>query len=94
VVLDPVYSGKAARGMVRDLARQPREGARSNGRAVVFVHTGGQLGLFAKEAQLAASLPAWTPGAPSSASSEEHARESACSILRARAPLDPVFMEG
>jgi D-cysteine desulfhydrase len=45
VVLDPVYSGKAALGMVEDLQ------ARTCDRAV-FIHTGGLLGLYAKEEQL------------------------------------------
>ena len=46
VVLDPVYSGKAALGMVEDLKARPVAGR------VLFVHTGGLLGLYAKEAQL------------------------------------------
>ena len=49
VVLDPVYSGKAAGGMVADLAARPC------GRCV-FVHTGGLLGLYAKAEQLAPML--------------------------------------
>ena len=49
VVLDPVYSGKAALGMAADLEARPCKRA-------VFVHTGGLLGLFAKEAQLAPLL--------------------------------------
>ena len=46
VVLDPVYSGKAALGMVEDLKARPVDGR------VLFLHTGGLLGLYAKEAQL------------------------------------------
>lgn len=49
IVLDPVYSGKAALGMAADLEARPCKRA-------VFVHTGGLLGLFAKEAQLAPLL--------------------------------------
>lgn len=49
VILDPVYSGKAALGMVADLAARPA-------RRAVFLHTGGLLGLYAKEAQLAPLL--------------------------------------
>ncbi|KAG6384243.1 hypothetical protein SASPL_155954 [Salvia splendens] len=45
VVLDPVYSGKAAYGMMRDMAENPRKW---EGRKVLFVHTGGLLGLYEK----------------------------------------------
>ena len=50
VVLDPVYSGKAALGMVADLKERP------GAKRVCFVHTGGLLGLYAKSAQLAPLL--------------------------------------
>ena len=50
VVMDPVYTGKALLGMVRDL------NARPVGRAL-FVHTGGLLGVFAKAEQIASALP-------------------------------------
>lgn len=49
VVLDPVYSGKAALGMLDDLRRHPA-------RVVLFIHTGGHLGLYAKEEQLKSLL--------------------------------------
>ena len=49
VVLDPVYSGKGALGMVADLAERPV------GRAC-FIHTGGLLGLYAQEERLARLL--------------------------------------
>ena len=52
IVLDPVYSGKAALGMLADLESRPV------GRAL-FIHTGGLLGLYAKEAQLAPLLGGW-----------------------------------
>lgn len=52
VVLDPVYSGKAARGMAADLEARPCAGA------ALFVHTGGALGLYAKLPQLGA-LELW-----------------------------------
>jgi D-cysteine desulfhydrase len=52
VVLDPVYTGKAWHGMVRELARDPRR----FGERVVFLHTGGVFGLFPKAAELAAVL--------------------------------------
>ena len=45
ICLDPVYSGKAALGMVADLAARPVERA-------LFIHTGGLLGLYAKEEML------------------------------------------
>jgi len=46
ICLDPVYSGKAALGMVEDLHRRP------GAKRVCFIHTGGMLGLFAKESML------------------------------------------
>ena len=66
VCLDPVYSGKGALGMVEDLQRQATGraqgeagGAQQGGRRrVLFIHTGGLLGLYEKEAQLAPLLPA------------------------------------
>ncbi len=45
VLLDPVYSGKAFAGLI-DLVRTGRWSADQN---VVFVHTGGSVGLFAQE---------------------------------------------
>jgi L-cysteate sulfo-lyase len=50
VLLDPVYSGKAMAGLI-DLVRRGRFGKDKN---VVFVHTGGQAGLFAYEPAFAA----------------------------------------
>jgi D-cysteine desulfhydrase family pyridoxal phosphate-dependent enzyme len=47
VLLDPVYSGKATLGMLRDL-----EGAESILR-VLFIHTGGMLGMYDKIGTLA-----------------------------------------
>ena len=52
VVLDPVYSGKAALGMVADLEARPV------GRAC-FIHTGGLLGLYAQEAMLQELVGPW-----------------------------------
>ena len=52
VVLDPVYSGKAALGMVADLAARPVERA-------CFIHTGGLLGLYAQEAALGELVGPW-----------------------------------
>ena len=50
VLLDPVYSGKAMSGLI-DLVRR---GHFANDDNVVFVHTGGQAGLFAYEPAFAA----------------------------------------
>lgn len=44
LVLDPVYSGKAFRGMVEEA----RNGRFAKGSSVLFVHTGGLFGLMAK----------------------------------------------
>ena len=49
-LLDPVYSGKAMSGLI-DLVRQGAFGKDEN---IVFVHTGGQAGLFAYEPAFAA----------------------------------------
>ena len=48
VVLDPVYTGKAFRGLVTDL----RDGFYQDVDDIIFVHTGGVFGLFAHEPQL------------------------------------------
>ena len=42
LVLDPVYTGKAFRGMVAEIVEGRFEGCRD----IVFVHTGGVFGLF------------------------------------------------
>ena len=42
ILLDPVYSGKAMAGLI-DLARKGRF---KKGENVVFIHTGGSVGLF------------------------------------------------
>jgi 1-aminocyclopropane-1-carboxylate deaminase/D-cysteine desulfhydrase-like pyridoxal-dependent ACC family enzyme len=48
-VLDPVYSGKALGQLLKDMAADP---ARWQGRRVLFIHTGGLLGMYDKAAQL------------------------------------------
>ena len=58
VLLDPVYSGKAAHGLIREMARDP--GA-WEGRRVLFVHTGGALGVYDKLAQLQPIMEATAP---------------------------------
>jgi L-cysteate sulfo-lyase len=50
VLLDPVYSGKAMSGLI-DLVLKGAFGKDEN---IVFVHTGGQAGLFAYESAFAA----------------------------------------
>ena len=45
VLLDPVYSGKAMAGLI-DLVRK---GSFRTDENIVFIHTGGQAGLFAYE---------------------------------------------
>jgi len=49
LLLDPVYSGKAFRGLVEELRRGERYDA---GSTVLFVHTGGLFGLFPKRREL------------------------------------------
>ncbi len=49
LLLDPVYSGKAMAGLIGEV----RAGRFGRGQTVVFVHTGGQPGLFARAAELA-----------------------------------------
>ncbi|XP_022885388.1 putative D-cysteine desulfhydrase 1, mitochondrial isoform X2 [Olea europaea var. sylvestris] len=56
VVLDPVYSGKAAFGMIRNMAENPKNW---EGRRVLFIHTGGLLGLFDKTQELAPLVSNW-----------------------------------
>jgi D-cysteine desulfhydrase len=52
VLLDPVYTGKAFRGLLRELAKTPRR----FGRDVVFLHSGGGFATFAYAAQYHAAL--------------------------------------
>ena len=56
IVLDPVYSGKAVLGMLRDLEDKVDKPLR-----VLFIHTGGMLGMFDKIDTLARlpSLGQW-----------------------------------
>ncbi|KAJ6764911.1 1-AMINOCYCLOPROPANE-1-CARBOXYLATE DEAMINASE-RELATED [Salix koriyanagi] len=56
VVLDPVYSGKAAYGMMKDMAENPKNW---EGRKVLFIHTGGLLGLFDKVDQMSSLVENW-----------------------------------
>ncbi|KAL5005385.1 hypothetical protein ScPMuIL_018841 [Solemya velum] len=43
IMVDPVYTGKAVRGLVQELNKNPH---RFKGRRVLFLHTGGIFGLF------------------------------------------------
>ncbi|KAK4488986.1 hypothetical protein RD792_004777 [Penstemon davidsonii] len=56
VVLDPVYSGKAAYGMIKDMNENPEKW---QGRKVLFIHTGGLLGLYDKTEQMAPLIGKW-----------------------------------
>ncbi|XP_059645259.1 bifunctional D-cysteine desulfhydrase/1-aminocyclopropane-1-carboxylate deaminase, mitochondrial [Cornus florida] len=56
VVLDPVYSGKAAYTMMKDMAENPMKW---EGKKILFIHTGGLLGLFDKTEQLAPLMGNW-----------------------------------
>ncbi|KAI0243109.1 Bifunctional D-cysteine desulfhydrase/1-aminocyclopropane-1-carboxylate deaminase, mitochondrial [Lamellibrachia satsuma] len=58
IILDPVYTGKAVRGMLEELAKNP---TRFRGRRILFLHTGGAFGTF--DGRLDKML--CTPGLPS-----------------------------
>lgn len=49
VILDPVYSGKAVHAMLAEMTQHPHEWL---GRRVLFIHTGGLLGMYDKSRQL------------------------------------------
>lgn len=49
IVLDPVYTGKAVHGMLSEMAADPEAW---RGRKVLFIHTGGLLGLYEAAPQL------------------------------------------
>lgn len=56
VVLDPVYSGKAAYGLMKDITENPEKW---QGRKILFIHTGGLLGLFDKTNELGTMVGNW-----------------------------------
>ncbi|XP_077230905.1 D-cysteine desulfhydrase 1, mitochondrial-like [Tasmannia lanceolata] len=56
VILDPVYSGKAAYGFSKDVKKNPAKWA---GRKVLFIHTGGIFGLYDKSKQLNDTVGKW-----------------------------------
>ena len=49
IIVDPVYSGKAVHGMLHDMRASAQEW---QGARVLFVHTGGLLGMYDKIPQL------------------------------------------
>lgn len=49
-------SGKAAYGMMKDMAENP---TKWEGRRVLFIHTGGLLGLYDKSEQMAPLVGKW-----------------------------------
>jgi D-cysteine desulfhydrase len=49
IIMDPVYSGKAVHGMLHHMRKAPEEW---EGARVLFIHTGGLLGMFDKAPQL------------------------------------------
>ncbi len=53
IILDPVYSGKAFYGMIKEL----EGGGFAPDSDLVFIHTGGLFGLFPQRQQLGLSLP-------------------------------------
>lgn len=55
IVLDPVYSGKAMKGLIA-LARAGRFTSDSGGETVVFLHTGGAQGLFGYQTEIEGAL--------------------------------------
>ena len=55
IVLDPVYTGKALRGFLRECKRDPER----FGPQVLFLHTGGVFGLFDKVELLQPELDDW-----------------------------------
>ena len=56
VVLDPVYSGKALYHFVNHVVRNKKDLVRP-GEKILFIHTGGTLGLYDKETQILPLLP-------------------------------------
>lgn len=56
IMLDPVYSGKALAGMLKDMMDNPEDW---EGRKVLFIHTGGLLGMYDKVQQLQPLIGKW-----------------------------------
>jgi D-cysteine desulfhydrase len=51
-----LYSGKAAYGMLKDMTSNP---AKWQGRKILFIHTGGLLGLYDKTDQMTSLVGNW-----------------------------------
>lgn len=56
VILDPVYSGKAIYQMCKDIMENP---SKWEGRRILFIHSGGLLGMFDKVQQLQPLIGKW-----------------------------------
>ena len=56
IVLDPVYSGKAALRMIKDLSEGGKKMMGGKRKKVLFIHTGGLLGLYDKDNQMQSIL--------------------------------------
>lgn len=56
IITDPVYTGKALNGLLKELRT---DGDAWKGRKIVFVHTGGLLGLFESAPQLQPLVESW-----------------------------------
>ncbi|KAJ3695954.1 hypothetical protein LUZ60_001331 [Juncus effusus] len=56
IVLDPVYSGKAAFNLLKEMETNP---VKWKGRKVLFIHTGGLLGLYDKNDQMVKTVGNW-----------------------------------
>ncbi|ERN11111.1 putative D-cysteine desulfhydrase 1, mitochondrial [Amborella trichopoda] len=56
VILDPVYSGKAAYVLLKDMKQNP---AKWEGKKILFIHTGGLLGMYDKVEQLQSLMGKW-----------------------------------
>ncbi|KAF9624708.1 hypothetical protein IFM89_013246 [Coptis chinensis] len=53
VILDPVYSGKAAYGFVKDMRENPKKW---EGKRVLFIHTGGIFALYDKATKVMSNM--------------------------------------
>ncbi|CAH2036106.1 unnamed protein product [Thlaspi arvense] len=56
VILDPVYSGKAAYCLINEMKKDPKSW---EGRKILFIHTGGLLGLYDKVDQMGSLMGNW-----------------------------------
>ena len=60
IFLDPVYTAKAFYGMTQEIRKKPT----AFGKRVIFIHTGGLFGLFAKGAELMPHLKSSSNSSP------------------------------